>query len=125
MLFTLPALALATISVQQPQIVATNGQQPTAIYMTLTNSSNETVNLSIVQSEANARLEMHGMQEGKMVPVSQIAIPAHGKTTLQYGGAHIMVFDLTAPLRVGQTFPLTLLFDDGEVLNVQAKVINH
>ncbi|VEJ08740.1 copper chaperone PCu(A)C [Actinobacillus delphinicola] len=120
-----PAFLFAQVTVQQPTIAATTqANQPTAIHMTLKNNGNEKVNLVMLETASNARLELHGMKNGRMSPISEIPVPAHGETKLKYGGMHIMVYDLTHPIAVGSTFPVTLFFDNGETLNIKAKAVS-
>jgi periplasmic copper chaperone A len=46
-----------------------------------------------------------------MRPPAAIDIPAGQTVALSPGGMHIMVLGLTQPLHQGQSFPLTLSFD--------------
>lgn len=55
---------------------------------------------------------MMGMRE-----VTQIDIPAGAEVRLEPGGYHVMLLDLPAPLTEGQTFDLTLTFEQaGEIV---------
>jgi periplasmic copper chaperone A len=54
-------------------------------------------------------MEMSGMVM-KMRPISGVDIPAGQPVTLAPGGKHIMLMGLKNPLKVGQSFPLTLTF---------------
>jgi len=58
-----------------------------------------------------------GMQE-----VSSIEIPAGGSVQLKPGGYHIMLMELAAPLKKGETVALTLTFEKGGNQTVQAQV---
>ncbi len=125
MLALLPSALWAQISVQNPTIVATSKpNQPSAIHLMLQNNGNEAVNLVMLQTPKDARLELHGTINGKMAQIDAINVPAHGQTALRYGGLHIMVFDLKTPLSVGSTFPVSLFFDNGDVLNIEAVTID-
>jgi periplasmic copper chaperone A len=61
------------------------------------------------------KAELHSMSmEGmvmKMRPLAGIDIPAGQPVALKPGGQHIMLEGLGAPLREGQSFPLTLTFE--------------
>ena len=122
----LPLSALAKVTVTNPIIFATQqAGEPTAIFMELHNDGNEAVNLAMVQSSESANLVLHGTQNGKMVTTDGIAIPANGNVQLKPGGLHIMVFDSATALQAGGHFPLTLLFDNGEKIQVKANVVKY
>ncbi|MGL4455795.1 MAG: copper chaperone PCu(A)C, partial [Plesiomonas sp.] len=55
-----------------------------------------------------------------MQAVAQIAIPAKGTMILQPGGLHIMLLNLHQALPEGTTVPLTLTFDNGQQINIDA-----
>jgi hypothetical protein len=61
------------------------------------------------------KAELHTMSMTGMVmkmrPVEGVDIPAGGSVTLKPGGLHIMLLGLDKPLKVGQSFPLTLTFE--------------
>lgn len=122
----LPLGSLAKISVTNPIIFATQqAGEPTAVFMELHNDGNEAVNLAMVQSNQPVNLVLHGTQNGKMITTTGIEIPAKGKVQLKPGGLHIMVFDSAKALRAGERFPLTLMFDNGEKVAVDAAVVGH
>ena len=52
----------------------------------------------------------------RMREVKGYEIPAHGSFELKPGGAHLMLVNIKAPLKEGDTVPLTLRFERaGEV----------
>lgn len=121
----LPSILFAKMEVENPTIVSTSKPgELSAIHLLLKNTGTETVNLVMLETPKRARLELHGMQNGKMAEVSEISVPAKGSTALKYGGLHIMVYDLKQPLVKGQLFPVTLFFDNGEIISVNAKAIS-
>lgn len=117
--------ATAQISVENPVVLPAQTGQPTAVFMTLKNNGNEKVNLAWVDSSINARLELHGTQQGKMLTVQGIEVPAQGQTELKRGGLHIMVFDIGKNLIIGDHLPLILYFDNGDILHTQATVVDY
>ncbi|MDO5054753.1 MAG: copper chaperone PCu(A)C [Pasteurella oralis] len=119
-----PTILLAKIKVEQSIIFPAQPGQPTAIFMRLHNNSNQEVSLAIAQSADKARLELHGTQNGKMLEVTGIQIPAQSTTELKRGGLHIMVFNLEKPLVVGDDYPISLFFDNGEIIDIKAKVVS-
>jgi periplasmic copper chaperone A len=90
------------------------GQKATGAFMQLTSLSDMT--LVGAASPAAKVVEIHEMkQEGgmmKMNAVNRVALPANKTVELKPGGYHIMMMELTQPLREGDTVPLTLTFED-------------
>lgn len=78
-----------------------------------------------VAAPGTDRGAMPGMGGGAMMTmqrVEAIAVPAHASVALKPGGYHVMLFDVTTPLRVGDTISLTLAFDGGVTKTVAARV---
>ena len=73
---------------------------------------------------AVVELHMHTMDDGvmRMRQVAQIHLPPKQTVSLQPGGLHIMLFDLTAPLNLGDRVPITLTFKDGSTKEISAEV---
>ena len=57
-----------------------------------------------------------------MQPVDSIELPAGEEVSLEPGGYHIMLLDLVAPLEVGDTFEITLTFENAGEVTVTAEV---
>lgn len=98
----------------------------TALFVVLENHSAQRRKVVSVSSEAATAAEMHEMKMVKMTmsmtPVTEIAIPAKGKTSLNPDGLHIMLFGLKARPVVGDTINVTLKLDDGSTVPVTATV---
>ncbi|HSN76775.1 MAG TPA: copper chaperone PCu(A)C [Anaerolineae bacterium] len=64
--------------------------------------------------------------EGDVMRMAQveggIEIPARGQVELKPGGYHVMLIGLTRDLNVGEKFPVTLQFESGNSLVVEAEV---
>ena len=73
---------------------------------------------------AVVELHMHTMDDGimRMRQVAHIHLPPKQTVSLQPGGLHIMLFDLTAPLELGERIPITLTFEDGSTKEISAEV---
>jgi len=101
------------------------GQKATGAFMQLTSLTD--MALVGAASPAAKVVEIHQMkQEGgmmKMNAVDRVALPANKTVELKPGGYHIMMMDLTQPLRDGETVPLTLTFEDkaGKKQTVEVK----
>ena len=72
------------------------------------------------KAELNS-MEMSGMVM-KMRPLAALDIPAGQPVTLKPGGDHIMLMGLNGPLREGQSFPLTLTFENAGAREVTVAV---
>lgn len=59
----------------------------------------------------------------RMRPVTGVDIAPGKPAELKPGGLHIMLMDLPAPLKVGESFPLTLTFTNAPPLTVTVKVV--
>ena len=58
-----------------------------------------------------------------MHPVHAIEVsPGAASTVLQPGGAHVMLEGLKQPLKVGETFPLSLTFKKAGQLRIEVRV---
>ncbi|ATF74687.1 copper chaperone PCu(A)C [Pasteurella multocida] len=121
----LPTSLFAHIHVEQAQMFSAKAGEPSAIFMNIHNTGNEDVSLALVQSDIRADIVLHGTQHGKMIEVTGINLPAHQMTALKRGGLHIMVFNVEQDLNVGDSFPLRLLFDNGEIMHIEAKIIQY
>jgi copper(I)-binding protein len=93
---------------------ATPGTAETgAAYLTIQSPTAD--RLLSVSSPVAKKAELHTMSmEGmvmKMRPLADVDIPAGQPVTLKPGGQHVMLLGLDAPLREGQSFPLTLTFE--------------
>lgn len=58
----------------------------------------------------------------KMRPIAGIDIPAGQLVILAPNGTHIMLMGLATPLKVGQSFPLTLTFEEAGTRTVNVAV---
>ena len=71
-------------------------------------------------------VELHThIKEGevmKMRQVEAIDVPAGGMVHLKPGGLHVMFIGLKAPLKEGETFPLTLTFEQAGDMTVDVDV---
>ena len=107
--------AAAEVSVTGAWVRGTvTGQKTTGAFMHL--SSPVDTALIAVTSSAAKIVEVHEMKmEGgmmKMHAVDKVAVPAGKPVELKPGGYHVMLVDLVAPLKEGDTVPLKLTFED-------------
>lgn len=91
-----------------------------AAYFTISNTGDTADTLIGVKSDSAKMSTLHrSYEEGgimRMDHIPALQIPAGGQVALSPGGYHIMLMQLAIPLKRGETFPLTLVFEKaGEV----------
>ena len=126
------AATLATALAQTGQVEITNawaratpgGASTGAAYLTIVSPVAD--RLVSVSSPVAKSVQLHTMtMEGsvmKMRPVAGVDLPAGKTVALKPGGLHIMLTGLTAPLKAGQSFPLTLSFQHAGTREVTVAV---
>lgn len=102
------------------------GQPNSASFMQVKNTSKVPHALVGGSSPAAKVVELHThtMEGGmmRMRQVEKIDIPAGGSVSLQPGGFHVMLIGLKQQLVPGQEIPLTLKYEDGSEVTVNAPV---
>jgi copper(I)-binding protein len=109
-----------------------------AAYMTITSAVDDRLVGASVDPSVAGTVEIHEtvMAEGEMAegemgdmggemtmrPVDGIDLPAGEAVALEPGGLHIMLLDLPAPLEIGQTYELTLTFEQAGEQTVTVEV---
>jgi copper(I)-binding protein len=102
------------------------GQNTSAAYMALTNTSAQARRLLAISSPQARAIEVHesiqvdGMW--RMRRLTDVTVPAGANFNLQPGGAHLMVFGLAPGLRHGDVVSFTLQLDNNEKILVSAEV---
>ncbi len=112
---SLPLAAAAETSIAEPWVRATVSQQKASgAFMRLT--SDVDARLVSVASPVAGVVEIHEMKmQGdvmKMNPVSGLDLPAGKTVELKPGDYHVMLLDLKAQLKEGETVPLTLVVEN-------------
>jgi periplasmic copper chaperone A len=116
------------VTVQDPYVrLAPPNAPATAAFMVIRNAGDKDVKVVKADNPVSKVTELHThLNEGgvmKMRPVPAIDVKAKGEAVLKPGGLHVMMIDLKAPMKEGDTVPLTLTFDDGSTKKVDAKVV--
>lgn len=112
------------VTVADTWVRATDGvadPSMTAAFGMLSNRTGKPLTVVSATNSVSDRTELHEMvtENGAMVmrPVAGgITIPADGNTTLAPGGLHVMLLDLTAPIKPGDEVDITLTLDDGSTV---------
>ena len=106
--------SIAQVSVKDPWVRATVPQQmATGAFMQITSPADS--RLVEVRSASAGTVEIHEMKLEdnvmKMRAVEGIVLPAGKTVELKPGGYHVMLMDLKAQVKTGDSVPLTLVFE--------------
>jgi len=118
---------LGPLTIDRPWARATPGQARNgAVYLTIKTSGTEGDRLIRAEGAVAEKIELHThVQESgvmKMRAVADIAVAPGKVTKLEPSGLHIMLLNLKAPLKVGDKFPLTLVFEKAGSTSVEVAV---
>ncbi len=133
-IFALSALLLSSTAFAQSELVIENpyaratppNAVNSAIFMTIKNTGNEDRTLISASTSIAKKVELHtvvktdGMM--KMREVDTIDIPKNKDVMLKPGGLHIMLFELTQPLKEEEFIDVTLNFKNGDKEQFKAPV---
>jgi copper(I)-binding protein len=102
------------------------GRLTTAAYAELENAGRSDVEIVTVAPDVAVTVELHEMTRTgdimRMSPVKRMAISAGRHVSLAPGGLHLMLFDLTKPLKAGDAVTLTFTTSAGDAVPVAATV---
>jgi periplasmic copper chaperone A len=105
--------------IERPHAMATAPGQPhgSIFFQTITNTGKTPEQLIGARAQVSKTIEIHRMDIEnnimKMREIPAIDIPANAKVPMGRGskeGYHLMLMNLNAPLKEGETFPVTLVF---------------
>lgn len=124
--FTVAAADASDISLEHVWARASAGNATTgAAYLTVTDNGSPD-RLVGVSTPVAAMAELHETINDngvmKMRPVAGIALKSGKPVTFMPGGYHVMLMGLKAPLKAGDSFPLTLTFEHAQPITVTAHV---
>jgi copper(I)-binding protein len=125
--FAHPTLAAdAKIAVSGVWARATPGNAPNgAAFMTFDNHGADD-KLLAAEAKVAKSVELHThIKDGevmKMRQVMAIEVPAGKPVKMEPGGLHVMFLGLNAPLKEGESFPLTLVFEKAGKVDVTVPV---
>jgi periplasmic copper chaperone A len=124
--FTVAATNASGISFEHVWARPTAGLGTTgAIYFTVVSKSDPDQLLGVsTPVAATAELHETSLDNGvmKMRPVPSIALVPGKPVTFKPGGYHVMLMGLKSPLKIGESFPLTLTFEHAQPVTVTANV---
>ncbi len=106
-----------------------DGAKTAAAFMTLTYDTGADIvpdRILGAESPAAGKVELHTTvienDVMSMRPVESFPLPPTGEFRLKPQGVHIMLMDLTGPLKVGESFPLTLVFEKAGSVAVEVDI---
>lgn len=102
-------------------------QKNGAVFVTLHNGSDHVMSLEGAESDVAGAIEIHSMaMEGDKMQMRQIQalqIPSQQHVMLEPTGNHIMLIGLKDPLKAGEHFDMTLLFDGDVKVPVSVEIV--
>lgn len=119
------ALAGDSVTVKDAWVKAADSGM-SAAFGELTNTGTQDVTIVSASTTASSMIELHETVEnesGTMIMRAKdggFVIPAGGELSLAPGGNHIMLMDLTAPMKAGDEVVFTLTFSDDSTLELTA-----
>ncbi|MEO5989474.1 MAG: copper chaperone PCu(A)C, partial [Candidatus Eisenbacteria bacterium] len=121
-----PTASREQVRIEQAWVRAADSLQTTAGYLTLVNDSGTDVVVLRATCTDAVQVQMHQtLHEGarvRMQETARLLAPAHGVLRFAPGGNHLMLVRLTHALIPGARAGLSLTFDDGRTLAVNAQV---
>ncbi len=107
---------------------ATSTARSGAAFFMLKNGGAAGDTLVSASSDVSKKTEIHlsKMQDGKMIMrevEGGVAVPAGGMAELKPGSYHVMFMGLKAPLKMGESFPLTLNFAKSGSVTIDVTVM--
>lgn len=128
-LLMLSTSVLAEVSAAKAWSRITAPSVPTgAVFLQLENSGSSSDALVAASTPVSKKVEIHNHVNDngvmRMREVARIDIPSKKTVVLQPGGYHLMLINLKTPLKLNQTFPLTLKYQSGKVETVNVTVDN-
>jgi len=119
--------ATSELAVSQAWSRAMPPSAPTgAVYFILENRGQQPQRLIGAQTSRAEKTELHThVHQGDMMRMQQVEavdVPAAGKVEFKPGGNHVMLFGLKQPLVAGESFPVTLQFEDGGEITTEVSI---
>jgi copper(I)-binding protein len=120
-------IKIGDLVITHPWARATPGDAPNGgVFLKIENHGQADDRLIGAATDVAAKAEIHEhvMDNGvaKMRQVESIDLTAHATTELKPGGLHVMLIDLTKPLREHDTFSLTLTFEHAGSIEVEVHI---
>jgi hypothetical protein len=101
------------------------GQRTSALYGVVCNRTGKDATLLGIVSPAAVAVEIHETTKSpsgavSMAKLQSLKVPSGGGATLEPGGVHAMLIDLSNPIEPGAKTEFSFQFSDGPALNISA-----
>ena len=116
-----------TLSAENPWARPALSGDNSAVYFEVINPSGEEDFLIGTSSEVASQVEIHESEMDasgtmSMHPQHSVSIPAQGRVEFKPGGLHVMLVAVHRDLRVGDTFLVTLSFENSADQTIEVEV---
>jgi periplasmic copper chaperone A len=119
----------STLTIQDVWARSEDAGQNSAAYLQITNEGDDDDRLVAASVDLAGSTEVHEVVSEdnvmKMQEVDEVEVPAGETVSLEPGGYHVMMFDLSEDLTAGDQFDLVLTFDQAGEITVTAEVRDH
>jgi hypothetical protein len=121
-------MAFADIVIENAWVRATTGtNKVSAGYAAIVNTGPQADQLQSVSTPIAMMTEVHESKATNgvmsMEPVDTLTVPANGRVELKPGSYHLMIMNVTQPLKVGDMVDVTFNFKIKGAVTVKAKVL--
>lgn len=122
-----PASSAGALKFINPWIAeAPPGASVMAGYMEVQNTSNVSIDILAISSDAFKSVEMHQSKEvdgfAKMLPQKSLSIPANGKLILKSGSYHLMLIKPAKWFKQGENITLNFTLSNQHIVALDVKV---
>ena len=102
------------------------GVKRTAVYFVIVNDGGEMDTLVGAASDVATSAEVHETQiendVAKMIPITHVDIPAHGRIEFKPLSYHMMLVGLTQDLKEGESIKVTLFFEKSGTITLDVPI---
>lgn len=124
-----PPLPDGELTVENPWVRPAQSGGNSALYLTVANGTASADTLLSAEAPIVGTSSIHTSAEDsagtvKMEPVGPLPIPAQTRVTLEPGGTHVMLMNLSQPLTQGEAVVLNLEFAKSGLRRIRAPIQN-
>lgn len=82
-----------------------------SVFLTIRNTGGGDALVGVMVGVPKAIIELHDVEDNRMVKVERFSIPSRDTVALRPGGPHIMIFNMPRTVKEGSEVVLTLKFE--------------
>jgi hypothetical protein len=122
-----PPLPDGEITIEDPWARPASSGGNSALYLTVANGTQAPDTLTGVRLPIAGAVEIHETYTAEdstsaMRPVGSVAVPAQARTELAPGGRHVMLRQLSQPLREGESIVVDVDFAQGDLQRIRVPI---